>query len=101
MAKVKISLEDVRHVANLARLSLSDDEIETMRRQLDSILDYMASLEELDVTDVQPTFYSVAMQAPLRPDVAAPSLRRDEALRAAPMEKAGAFAVPKVMDGEG
>ncbi|MBN1655487.1 MAG: Asp-tRNA(Asn)/Glu-tRNA(Gln) amidotransferase subunit GatC [Deltaproteobacteria bacterium] len=101
MSAVRISLEDVRHVAKLARLSLDEQEIETMRKQLDSILDYMASLEQLDLAAVEPTFYSVAMQAPLRTDVIQPSLRRDEALRAAPMEKAGAFAVPKVMDGEG
>jgi|WetSurMetagenome_2_1015567.scaffolds.fasta_scaffold1698624_1 aspartyl-tRNA(Asn)/glutamyl-tRNA(Gln) amidotransferase subunit C len=101
MAEIKISLEDVRHVAELARLHLSDDEIAVMRGQLNAILEYMASLEELDVKNVKPTFYSVALQAPLRPDAIKPSLRHDEALRAAPAQKAGAFAVPKVMDGDG
>jgi aspartyl-tRNA(Asn)/glutamyl-tRNA(Gln) amidotransferase subunit C len=101
MAETRITLDEVRHVAELARLSLDEDELETMRSQLDAILDYMAKLDELDVSKIDPTFYSVPLDAPLRPDELRPSLRRDEALAAAPASKDGGFAVPKVLDGDG
>ena len=91
-------MKETRHVAELARLALSESEIETMRGQLDSILEYMAQLQELDVTGIEPTFYSISMQAPLRADLVTPSLQREEALRAAPEQSAGAFAVPKIME---
>lgn len=100
MKDSKISLEQVRHVADLARLHLSDNEMETMRRQLNTILDYMDSLAELDVDNVEPIFYSVAMEAPLRPDRITSSLCHDDAMRAAPENRSGAFVVPKVLDGE-
>lgn len=93
-------MRETRHVAELARLALSDAELETMRSQLDSILEYIARLEELDISAIEPTFYSIPMQAPLREDLVMPSLRNDEALRAAPESKADAFAVPKVIEGE-
>jgi aspartyl-tRNA(Asn)/glutamyl-tRNA(Gln) amidotransferase subunit C len=98
MAEPKITSKETRHVADLARLALSDSELETMRGQLDSILGYMADLENLDITGIEPTFYSIAMEAPLRADINAESLAHDEALRAAPEAKAGAFAVPKIME---
>ncbi len=100
MAKSRITLEQVQHVAELARLALDESELRTMCEQLDSILDYMAALDELDVEGIEPTFYPVAMQAPLRDDVVKPSLAHEEALRAAPEQKAGAFSVPKVLDGD-
>ncbi len=100
MSDPVITLEQVRHVAALARLELDDAEIETMRAQLDAVLGYMAELDELDVSDIEPTFYSIEMQAPLRPDEVKPSLEREEALRAAPAEKEGGFVVPKVIEGQ-
>ena len=94
-----ITLEQVRHVAELARLELDDEEMETMRAQLDAVLGYMAKLEELEVSGVEPTFYSIEMQAPLRPDEVKPSLSHEDALRGAPAEKEGGFAVPRVIEG--
>lgn len=99
MSDAVISLEQVRHVAELARLELDDEEMETMRTQLDAVLGYMAKLEELEVSEVQPTFYSIEMRAPLRPDRVKPSLPHEDALRAAPAEKEGGFAVPRVIEG--
>jgi aspartyl-tRNA(Asn)/glutamyl-tRNA(Gln) amidotransferase subunit C len=99
MSDPVITLEQVRHVAELARLELDDDEMETMRAQLDAVLGYMARLKELDVSAVEPTFYSIEMEAPLRPDLVKPSLPHEEAMRAAPSEKQGGFAVPKVIEG--
>ena len=69
MADAKITLEQVLHVAKLARLTLSHEEAVQMQVQLDAILGYMEGLDELDVSDVPPTFHSIPMDAPLRPDV--------------------------------
>lgn len=96
----RISRDEVRKVAHLARLSLSDAEVERMEAELGSILGSMEALAKLDVTGVEPTFHAVEMATPLREDVVVPGLRRDEALAAAARTEAGAFAVPKVMEGE-
>lgn len=96
----RISLAEVRKVAGLARLALSDEELEKMRGDLDGILDWMAALAKLDTSGVEPTFHAVEMVTPLRQDVVTPGLRHAEALRAAARSDAGAFAVPKVMEGE-
>jgi aspartyl-tRNA(Asn)/glutamyl-tRNA(Gln) amidotransferase subunit C len=99
MSESVITLQQVRHVAELGRLELDDAELETMRAQLDAVLGYMAKLKELEVSGVEPTFYSIEMEAPLRPDRVKPSLPREEAMRAAPAEKEGGFAVPRVIEG--
>ena len=96
----RIGLDEVRHVASLARLALDENEVRTMQAQLDSILDSMATLAKLDTEGVPPTQHALEMVCPLREDVPRPSLRREEALRAAARSEAGAFAVPKVMEGE-
>ncbi|WP_053236134.1 Asp-tRNA(Asn)/Glu-tRNA(Gln) amidotransferase subunit GatC [Sandaracinus amylolyticus] len=96
----RIGLEEVRHVAALARLALDENEVRTMQAQLDSILDSMATLAKLDTEGVPPTQHALDMVCPLREDLPRASLRRDEALRAAARSEAGAFAVPKVMEGE-
>jgi aspartyl-tRNA(Asn)/glutamyl-tRNA(Gln) amidotransferase subunit C len=96
----RISLDDVRGVANLARLDLDEHELRAMQGQLDSILDWMATLDQLDLTDVPPTYHAIEMRCPLRDDVPRASLRREEVLPAAARSEAGAFAVPKVMEGE-
>lgn len=96
----RITLAEVKKVAGLARLALSDEELERMRGDLDGILDWMATLARLDTAGVEPTFHAVEMITPLREDVVVPGLRHVEALRAAARSDAGAFAVPKVMEGE-
>ncbi|MFW5920516.1 MAG: Asp-tRNA(Asn)/Glu-tRNA(Gln) amidotransferase subunit GatC [Polyangiales bacterium] len=98
MADPKISLDEVRHVAELARLELSDDEAQTMRAQLDDILRYMAELDAVDVEGVEPTYHAIPMDAPLRRDVVQPSLPREETLAAAPAQAEGGFAVPRVLE---
>ncbi|MBC7171879.1 MAG: Asp-tRNA(Asn)/Glu-tRNA(Gln) amidotransferase subunit GatC [Polyangiaceae bacterium] len=100
MSDPKITREEVRHVATLARLALSEDEIERMQATLDSILGYMAELSALDLEGVEPTFHAVAMAARFREDTVRPSLEREEALAAAPATEAGGFAVPRVLEGE-
>ena len=96
----RISLDEVRKVAQLARLALSEDELERMRGDLDGILDWMAALAKLDTAGVEPTFHAVEMTTPLRDDEPTGGLRRVEALRAAARSDQGGFAVPKVKEGE-
>lgn len=96
----RISKAEVSHVAKLAHLALDEHEVATMQTQLDSILDSMATLAKLDTEGVPPTQHAIDLVCPLREDVPRPSLRREEALRAAARSEAGAFAVPKVMEGE-
>jgi aspartyl-tRNA(Asn)/glutamyl-tRNA(Gln) amidotransferase subunit C len=100
MTEPKISEAQVRHVARLARLSLGDDEVRAMQAQLGRILDYVASLDALDVREVPPTAHAVPLVAPLREDRVRPSLPREELLAQAPKSEAGGFAVPKVMEGD-
>jgi aspartyl-tRNA(Asn)/glutamyl-tRNA(Gln) amidotransferase subunit C len=100
MAEPKLTLDEVRRVARLARLALTDAEAETMRAQLEHILGYMAELDAVDVSAVEPTYHAIPLDAPLRPDVVRPGLPREEALAAAPATEAGGFAVPKVLEGD-
>jgi aspartyl-tRNA(Asn)/glutamyl-tRNA(Gln) amidotransferase subunit C len=96
----RITKDDVRKIARLSRLALSDAELDRMEAELGSILGSMATLEKLDVTGVPPTFHAVEMHTPLRDDEVVPGLRQREALAAAARSEAGAFSVPKVMEGE-
>jgi aspartyl-tRNA(Asn)/glutamyl-tRNA(Gln) amidotransferase subunit C len=98
MADPKITLEEVLHVAKLARLTLSDEEARQMQEQLDAILGYMEGLDDLDVSDVPPTFHSIPMDAPLRPDVPERCSDRFETLAQAPASEAGGYAVPLVLE---
>jgi len=100
MADAKITLAQVLHVAKLARLKLSDEEARQMQRQLDAILGYMEGLDELDVSEVPPTFHSIPMDAPMRRDVPEPCSDRSEILAQAPESAEGGFAVPLVLEVE-
>jgi aspartyl-tRNA(Asn)/glutamyl-tRNA(Gln) amidotransferase subunit C len=100
MSDPKITRDEVRHVAALARLALTEDEVERMQVTLDAILGYVAELEGLDLDGVAPTFHAVPMSATLRPDRVHESLSRDEALASAPAAEAGGFSVPRVLEGE-
>jgi aspartyl-tRNA(Asn)/glutamyl-tRNA(Gln) amidotransferase subunit C len=96
----RISEKEVEHVARLARLSLTGDDVKRMQGELEGILAFMATLEKLDTNGVPPTTHSIEMSVPLRADVHVQSLSRSEVLAAAAKSEAGAFAVPKVLDGE-
>lgn len=100
MTEPKITLEEVLHVAKLARLDLSDTEARRMQAQLDSILGYIEELDALDVSRVEPTFHAIPMDAPLRPDVPLRCSDRSEVLAEAPATDAGGFAVPRVLEVE-
>ena len=89
--------DDVIHVANLARLELSDDDLEQMRDQLSSILDHIEVLQTLDTDAIPPTAQVNSLINVLREDVVAPSLSQDEALKNAPQSRDGFIEVRAVL----
>jgi aspartyl-tRNA(Asn)/glutamyl-tRNA(Gln) amidotransferase subunit C len=91
-----ISEEQVRHVANLARLGLTDDEMSKMGGELDAILDSIEKIRELDLADVPPTANPLDLSNVLRPDEPRPELSREEALSQAPERVDDLFAVPRI-----
>ncbi|SMC16389.1 aspartyl/glutamyl-tRNA(Asn/Gln) amidotransferase subunit C [Desulfacinum hydrothermale DSM 13146] len=93
----KITPEEVRHVADLARLDLSPDEELQMTRQLNAILGYMERLNQVDTTQVEPTTHALERANVFREDVVGPSLERDRALANAPETDGAHFVVPKVI----
>jgi aspartyl-tRNA(Asn)/glutamyl-tRNA(Gln) amidotransferase subunit C len=93
----KITREEVAHVARLARLELSDDEVETFTDQLAKVLDHAADVEALDVGDVPPTAHPYPLVNVLRADEPTPTLARDEVLAGAPVAENGQFRVPPVL----
>ena len=91
---MEISREEVLHVAKLARLALTEDEIERLGAQLDSILEAVGKVAELDLDDVPPTSHPLDLVNVLADDVPRTSLDRDAALANAPEADNGAFKVP-------
>jgi aspartyl-tRNA(Asn)/glutamyl-tRNA(Gln) amidotransferase subunit C len=89
-----IEKEQVLHVARLARLKLSDDEVEKMASELSGILEHVERIGELDLDGVEPTSHVIALENVLRPDEPRPSWERDEMLERAPDPANGAFRVP-------
>jgi aspartyl-tRNA(Asn)/glutamyl-tRNA(Gln) amidotransferase subunit C len=95
-----ISRDDVAHVAQLARLELTDDELDTFTTQLAAILDHAADVEALDVADLAPTSHPYPLRNVLRADEVRPSLDRDEVLAMAPEAEDGRFRVPTILGDE-
>ena len=93
----KITREEVRHVAKLARLEQSGQEEERMTGQMNQILGYMDKLNELDTTGVCAMTHAIQLQNVFRPDGVAPSLDRQDALANAPETDGSNFVVPKVI----
>ena len=94
---VPIDASEVRQIASLARLQLSEAETATLRRQLQRILDYVAELQELDLDGVQPTRCAAVAESPLREDLEQASLDTDRALGNASDHASGFFRVPRVI----
>jgi aspartyl-tRNA(Asn)/glutamyl-tRNA(Gln) amidotransferase subunit C len=88
---------DVRHIANLARLELSDEEIAGFQPQLDAILGYVDSLSALDVSGIEPTAHPTVVAAPMRDDTPGESLPTEALLRNAPDQAQGQVRVPRVV----
>ena len=91
-----ITREDVVHVARLARLELSEEELERMREQLSAILEAVGKVSELDLEGVEPTAHPLDLVNVLAEDEPRPSLPREDALANAPDPEDGFFGVPAV-----
>jgi len=96
MAK-PISRDDVAHVARLARLDLTDDELERFTGQLCAVLEHAADIAALDIADVAPTAHPLPLKNVLRPDEPVASLDRDEVLAQAPAAEDRRFKVPRIL----
>jgi aspartyl-tRNA(Asn)/glutamyl-tRNA(Gln) amidotransferase subunit C len=95
---VSLTAEQVRWVAKLARLELSDSEREAMTRQLGRIVDYVAQLQQVDTEGVEPLAHALDVSNVFRLDESAPSLPVDEALANAPKRSGDFYSVPAVLD---
>ena len=93
----RISADDVRKVAKLARLDLADDKIATYTKQLEPILDYVSQLQAVDTTDVPPTTRAVEVVNVTRKDGVTPTNVREDILNQAPQREQDFYRVPKIL----
>ena len=94
-----ITEADVRHVAMLARLSLTDEQVGSLTAELSSLLGHIDDLRKLDLEGVEPTAHPLAMTNRMRGDVVVPGLSREDALKNAPDTDGTAFVVPAITGG--
>lgn len=95
-----ISRKDVEHVARLARLELTEEEIVLFQEQLGRILEHAARVTALDTEGVPPTAHAIELSNVFRDDELVPGLSHEEALAPAPESEAGHFRVPRIMEEE-
>lgn len=94
---MKITKDEVIHVANLARLDMDEDSIDTFASQIGKILEYVDTLNRVNTEGVKPTFHAVSLTNAFREDSEKEHLDRDAALANAPEKEDGNFIVPKVI----
>ena len=97
-APVGITRDEVAHLARLARLAVTDEELDVFAGQLDVILGAVARVQEVAAAAIPPTSHAVPLTNVFRPDVNWPCLPRDEVLAAAPAAEDGRFRVPRILD---
>ncbi len=95
---MKLSREEVLHIATLARLGLAETEVDILREQLSNILENFEVLQQVDTTDIQPTAQSIALQDVVSADEAAPSLPQGEVLANAPRKEGHFFRIRAVLE---
>ena len=95
---MKLSREEVLHIARLARVGLTEDEINRLREQLSNILENFEILQQVDTSDVPPTAQSVSLQNVMREDEVASSLPSEEVLANAPKKEGDCFRVRAVLE---
>ena len=95
---MSISRDEVKHIALLSRLELSEDEIDVYTGHLGQILGYVEKLQTLDVSNVEPISHAVPMFNVMRDDTVVESLSHDAAMSNAPEQEDGCFRVPKVTE---
>jgi aspartyl-tRNA(Asn)/glutamyl-tRNA(Gln) amidotransferase subunit C len=93
-----LTLQDVEHIAELARLNLTPEEKALYKDQLSAILDYFTQLQALDTSQIPPTSSVLPLQSILRPDEPRPGLTLEELLRNAPQVEGAQFRVPPILD---
>jgi aspartyl-tRNA(Asn)/glutamyl-tRNA(Gln) amidotransferase subunit C len=94
---MKITIDEVQYVANLARLELKPPEAEAMAGQLEQILSYVDKLNELDTSEVEPTTHAISITNAFREDELRESLGQEKALANAPQENGESFVVPRII----
>ncbi|MCA1022121.1 Asp-tRNA(Asn)/Glu-tRNA(Gln) amidotransferase subunit GatC [Halobacillus litoralis] len=94
----RISKDEVKHVANLARLAITDEEAATFTKQLDDIITYAEQLNELDTTGVEPTTHVLDLKNVMRKDEPKKWITQDDALKNAPDKQDGQFKVPSILE---
>jgi aspartyl-tRNA(Asn)/glutamyl-tRNA(Gln) amidotransferase subunit C len=95
---MKITVEDVKHIARLSRLSMSDSEIEIFSGQLSSIIEYVEQLNSLDTGNIEPTSHVIPLKNVMRNDILLGSLDRKIALQNAPDATDKFYRVPKIIE---
>lgn len=95
---MKITKEQVKYVADLARLNVSDDEAENMAAQMGGIIEAMDTLCEVDTENIEPTNHAIKVENVFRCDEEGEPYSRDELLACAPSKQAGCYSVPKVVE---
>jgi aspartyl-tRNA(Asn)/glutamyl-tRNA(Gln) amidotransferase subunit C len=95
---MKLSREQVEHIAELARLELSDEELALYQEQLSAILDYFERLQELDTEAISPTASVLPLRSVMREDEPQPPAPREDILANAPAAEDGCFEVPAVLE---
>ena len=95
---MKLSRQDVLHIALLARLGLTETEVERLREQLSNILENFEILQQVDTSDVPPTAQAIALQSVVRDDEVAPSFTTDDILANAPQREGDCFKVRAVLE---
>ena len=95
---MKLSREEVLHIARLARLGLSEEEVSRFQGQLSNILENFEILKQVDTTDVPPTAQSIALQNVMRDDEVTPSLAPEDILANAPQAEDGCFKVRAILE---
>ena len=98
--KDPLTRQEVAHLARLARLAVTDDELDLFAGQLDAVLDAVAQVGKADVEDVPPMTHAVPLTNVTRPDVVTPSLPRDVVLAEAPAAEDDRFRVPQILGEE-
>lgn len=95
---MKISNEEVKHIAGLARLKLNDEEVDKYAKELGDIASFVEKLNEVDIIGVKPTAHILDMKNVFRQDIVEQSYDREQILRNAPSKEAGCISVPKVVE---
>lgn len=95
---MKISAKDVEHVADLARMYISDEEKKALESELSAIIDFADKLSEADTAGIEPAAHAIHIQNVFRKDEVMPSFKREELIENAPDKQAGCFAVPRIVE---